>query len=113
MSDAHEEHLVEVLGGRRTPGSGNQAANPMDVRGNRYEDEMAFAVDGKSTRAKSISVTREMLDKAVEQAHGERPAIALRYYDDDRLRGHEDWVVIREDDFLELIEGYKRTEGDD
>jgi hypothetical protein len=43
-----------------------------------------------------------MLDKAKEQADGERPMIALRFYDDDRLRGYEDWFIVRADDFLEL-----------
>lgn len=104
MSDHHEEFLSEVFGARRTPGSGNGSANPMDVRQHRYDHSVAFAVDGKSTRAKSISVTRTMLDKAVEQAHGERPAIALRFYDDDRLKKYEDWAVVKMDDLIELME---------
>ena len=104
MSDAHEAHLADHYQGRLTPGSGNGFANPMDVRQNRYETGIAWAIDGKSTRAKSISVTREMLNKAVEQAHGERPLIALRFYDDDRLRSYEDWALVREDDLLELME---------
>lgn len=108
MSDAHEAHLSEVLGGRLTPGSGNQAANPMDARQSRYTTSVAFAVDGKSTLAKSISVTRSLLNKAKEQAHGERPLVALRFYDDERLRGYEDWWLMREDDVLELIERSER-----
>ena len=108
MGDAHEEHLQEVYGGRRTPGSGNQPANPMDVRQNRYENSVALAIDGKSTRNKSISITRDMLEKAVDQAHGERPAIALRFYFDDRLRGFDDWLLLREDDAVELLERSER-----
>lgn len=108
MSDAQEEHLAEVLGGRRTPGSGNQAANPMDVRQSRYDSPVAFAAEGKSTLSQSISVTRSLLNKAVEQAHGERPLIALRFYDDERLRRYEDWWLVREEDMLELIERSER-----
>ena len=104
MSDRHEADLAEAFGGRVTPGSGNGFANQMDVRQSRYDSEVAFAIDGKSTRAKSISVTREMLDKAREQAHGERPAIALRFYDNDRLTEYEDWVLVQADDLLELME---------
>lgn len=104
MGDAHEQHLVEVFGGRQTRGSGNQANNPMDGRQNRYEQGCAFAWDGKSTRGKSLSISREMLDKAKEQAHGERPMISVRFYDDDRLRHFEDWHLVREDDLLELME---------
>ena len=107
MGDKHEEWLAEVLGGRRTPASGSQFRNPMDGRHNRYIDTFAFAWDGKSTRSNSISVTRAMLNKAKEQADTERPMIALRFYDDDRLRSFEDWIVVRADDFLELLESSK------
>lgn len=108
MGDAHEEYLVSVLGGRKTRGSGNQQNNPMDGRHNRYEQVVAFAWDGKSTRGKSIGVSREMLDKAKEQAVGERPMVALRFYDDDRLRHFEDWACIQMDDLLELLERSER-----
>lgn len=108
MSDAHEEDLAEWFDGRVTPGSGNGFANPMDVRQHRSTQAVAFAVDGKSTRAKSISVTRAMLDKAREQSHGERPCVALRFYDDDRLRGFEDWACVPMDDLLELMERSER-----
>ena len=74
----------------------------MDGRHNRYESNFAFAWDGKSTRQRSISVTRARLDKAVELADPERPMIALRFYDDDRLRGFEDWFLVRADDFIEM-----------
>lgn len=104
MSDKHEADLAEWFEGRLTPGSGNQPANPMDVRMNSYDSRFAWGIDGKSTRAKSISITRASLDKAVEQAHGLRPMIALRFYDDDRLKRYEDWSLIRTDDLLELIE---------
>lgn len=103
MGDKHEKTLAEAFGARVSPGSGNQWHKPADGRQNRYEVPFAFAWDGKSTRAKSISVTREMLDKIVEQAHGERPMIGLRFYGDDRLRQHEDWVVLRLDDLVEML----------
>ena len=104
MSKKHEEYLAKVFAGRVTPGSGNQPVNPMDVRQSRYERAVAFAIEGKSTLGKSISVTRAMLDKAKRQAHGERPMIALRFYNDDRLKGFEDWSLVRQDDLLELME---------
>ncbi len=105
MSDLHEGYLQQALGGRRTPGSGNQPANPMDGRHNRYEETMAFAWDGKSTFAKSISVSLAMWEKAREQSLGERPMLALRFYSDDRLKNvKHDLVVIDMEDFLELLE---------
>lgn len=108
MSDAHEIALVEALGGRRTAGSGNQPANPMDGRHNRYEATCAFAWDGKSTFASSISITRTMWDKAVDQAHGERPMIALRWYDSERLAVGLDLVAVTLADFSELLERSER-----
>ena len=107
MGSRHETWAAEVLGGRKTRGSGNQWRNPTDGRHNRYSDTHAFSWDCKSTRGKSISVTREMLDKIKEQADTERPMIPLRFYDDDRLRNFEDWIVIKADDFLELLEAAK------
>ncbi len=104
MSDAHEIHLVQVLGGRRTRGSGNQPANPMDGRLNRYTDDLAFAWDGKSTLGKSLSIDLKMVEKAREQALGERPAIALRWYATERLEVAEDWMAVTLDDFAELLE---------
>lgn len=104
MSDAHETALVEALGGRRTPGSGNQFNNPMDGRHNRYEDTLAFAWDGKSTLGKSITVDLPMVEKAREQAGSERPMLALRWYATERLAVAEDWVAITLDDFQELID---------
>lgn len=104
MSDKHERDLAEWLGGRVTPGSGNHFANPMDVRQSRYKDKYAFAVDGKSTRSASVGVSRAMWQKAVDQAHGERPALALRLYTSDRLDYDIDLICITVDDFLELLD---------
>ena len=104
MSDRHEDFLVDLLGGRKTRGSGNQFANPMDGRHNRYEDTMAFAWDGKSTLGNSIGVTRTMWEKAQEQALGERPMIALRWYLNERLTDAIDLIAIDANDFAELLD---------
>lgn len=104
MGDKHEEHAAEVYGGRVTPGSGNQWARQTDGRVSRYDHAVAFARDCKSTRARSISIKRDDLDKLRIQAEPERPIMPIRFYDDDRLRGYDDWVLLQEDDFLELLE---------
>lgn len=104
MSDKHEADLATWLNGRVTRGSGNQAANPMDGRNNRYKDVMAFCWDGKSTRAKSIGVSLAMWEKAKEQAHGERPALPLRFYSADRLSVAQDLIVLDLNDFIEMLE---------
>lgn len=104
MGDAHEEYLAEVLGMRQSRGSGNQWRDPIDARHNRLDTEWAFAVDGKSTLAKSISITRAMWDKAVEQAGGERPMLGLRFYDDSARTVHADLAAVDLLDFAEMRE---------
>lgn len=103
MGDQHEQHLAAMLGMRQTRGSGNQWREPMDARHSRLDTEWAFAVDGKSTLAKSVSVTRDMWQKAVEQAGGERPMLGLRFYDNHSLKVHADLAVCSLDDFAELL----------
>lgn len=104
MSDAHEDHLVEVLGGRKTKGSGNQWRDPADGRHSVHEQEFAFGWDGKSTLAKSLSISLAMWEKIREQASPLRPMIPLRFYRTERLAVSLDLVVISLEDFTELLE---------
>lgn len=108
MGKAHEEFLADLFGGRRTRASGAVWKDQMDGRHSRMDVPFAFAWDGKSTRGKSIGVTREMWAKAVEQAGGERPMLALRWYTTDRLDVGEDLVVLNAHDFAELLEKVNR-----
>jgi len=103
MSEKHERFLASFLGGRKTRGSGNQFANQMDGRHDRYAQEFAFTWDGKATLGKSIGVSRQMWGKAEEQAHGERPMLGLRFYDNERLDVGLDLVVLSVADFDELL----------
>lgn len=104
MGQAHELFLVKMLGGRKTKASGSQWTDQMDGRHDRMRDRFAFAWDGKSTLGKSIGVSRAMWEKAREQALGERPMLALRWYDNERLDVGEDLVVLTLNDFAEMLE---------
>jgi hypothetical protein len=104
MGDAHEARLAEVLGMRQTRGSGNQWRDQMDAKHDRTECTFAFAVDGKSTLAQSISITRAMWEKAGEQAGGELPMLALRFYNNASLEVHADLAVCDLLDFAEMRE---------
>lgn len=104
MGRAHEQFLATLLGGRRTRASGATWKDQMDGRHSREDLAFAFAWDGKSTRNRSIGVTRQMWDKAREQAGGERPLLALRWYTTDRLDVGEDLVVLDAHDFVELLQ---------
>lgn len=104
LSLKHETDWADWLGTERNRGSGNQWNHQTDGRTNRFELPFAFAFDCKAAMpgTKSISVTREMLAKLVEQSHGERPALPLRFYDTERGAYAEDWVLVRKGDFLEM-----------
>lgn len=104
MGDAHEAFLCDLLGGRQTKGSGNQWTNPMDGRGNRLTEGFAFAWDGKSTLGQSVAVSRNMWQKAREQAGGERPMVAVRFYDNEALDVHADLIAVNAHDFAEVLE---------
>lgn len=104
MGDAHENFLTEILGGRKTRASGSVWKDQMDGRHNRMDVPFAFAWDGKSTLAGSVSVSRKMWEKAREQAAGERPLLGIRFYDTERLDVGEDLVVLSAHDFAEMLE---------
>lgn len=106
MSDKHEAFLAELFGEHSSvmPGSGSGWAKQMDVRGKHLEEEYAFAVDGKSTFRESISVSLAMWEKAVEQAHNEIPALALRWYSSYQLDSKLDLVVIEAQTFKAMKE---------
>lgn len=103
MSVFHEADVARILGGGVNRGSGNQWRAQMDGRTSRMHKAFAFAWDCKATLAKSMSISRSMWSKAVEQAQGERPALPLRFYDDESLKTYEDLVVLRFEDFAELL----------
>lgn len=113
MSVVHEHAIAERLGMRVQPGSGNQWNKQGDVVGNRFKDRFAFTFDCKATRGASIGVSVPMWDKIEEQAGGNRPGLALRWYGDDRLSiVKRDLIVISLDDFEELLEGAHAGDGD-
>lgn len=108
MGDAHEEHIAATFGMRKTKASGSQWSDQMDDRSHRMDEAVAFAVDGKSTRAASISIKLSDIRKADEQAGFERPMMAYRFYEDDHLRRFTDRYLLREDDLLELMDRSRR-----
>lgn len=102
MSDPHEKFLADILGGRRTRNSGSLPNDPADGRNQRYDLPYALCWDGKATRHASASVSLATWDKLVEQAHGERPLLALRYYGE-QLRVVRDLAVLDMHDFVEVL----------
>lgn len=112
MSAKHEDHLAEVFNWRRTKNSGAVWNDQMD--GRHDEGAWKFAGDGKSTFGRSIGVTREMWGKALEQSHGARPLLPLRWYrpDDYSLTPVLDLVVCDLNDLAEMISVLREGEPD-
>jgi hypothetical protein len=105
MSQIHEAFLAKVFKGRPARGSGNQWHNAADGRHNHMVQPFAFAWDGKATMTKTISIRLDMWDKICEQAGGERPMLALRWYGDERCsQVNADLVVLDIMDFAEMLE---------
>jgi len=100
----HEEYIAGRFMTTRNRGSGNQWNNQADGGIDRSDFEFAFRWDCKAAMpgTKSISVSREMLGKIQEQAHGARPMIPLRFYSSERGQVEHDWIAIRADDFEEM-----------
>lgn len=104
MGRRHEVFLAgEVFGGTKTRASGSVWHDPLDGA-NHHDDPFAFRWDGKSTKAKQIAVTLDMLAKLREQAGSERPALGLRWYGtEDLSKVLEDWVAFTAMDASELL----------
>jgi hypothetical protein len=112
MSKRHEAFLARLFGGRRMKGSGNTQSGQMDVRQDAHHQSFAFAIDGKATMARSITLSRGTWDKAVQQCHFERPMIALRFYDNIRLQDSQalDLAVVSAHDLAELLDRLEELE---
>lgn len=106
MGQLHESFAAEALGGRPTRGSGNQWSDPNDTRDNHHVTPFALSVQCKSTLSASHAVTREILSKLTEEAGGELPCLALRWYPNERL-DHlaigDDWAMLRAADLSEVL----------
>ncbi len=104
MSDAHEADIAEWTGGRRQKASGSQWQNQGDTKNGEFLVPFPITSDGKSTLARSVSVTRSMWQKIVEQTFNQIPAIFLRFYKDDTLRQADlDLVVLEAQTFAEIL----------
>jgi hypothetical protein len=106
LADLHEEDVHRSLGGHRAKSSGNQWNDQGDGHTSRYGSRFGWCWDCKCAmpQTKSISITRDMVEKISAQAHGERPILPLRFYSTERGKVEHDLVVLRMDDFVELLE---------
>lgn len=103
MGRRHVERAAEVLGCVPSAGSGNRWQDPADGR-SPHDGPYPVALEGKSTRGKSITVTLEMLAKLREQSLGENPVLPLCWYGtDDLTEILEDWAAVPLDFLAEIL----------
>lgn len=103
MGRRHVERAAEALGAVPSAGSGNRWQNPADGR-SPHDAPYPVALEGKSTRGKSITVTLDMLAKLREQALGEHPVLPMCWYGTDDLTVvTEDWAAVPLDFLAELL----------
>ena len=92
-SQKHEKRLAKRIGGTRNAASGALWARKGDVR------STDLLIEHKWTGKKQFTVKSDVLKKTVREAilEGRMPAIGIH------LDG-EDYVILTEDDFLEMRE---------
>jgi hypothetical protein len=80
MADAHEADIAEWTQGTLQKGSGNQWHRQGDTKNGEHLVPLPITSDGKSTMGNSITVSRSMWLKLVEQTFNQNPAMFLRFY---------------------------------
>jgi hypothetical protein len=104
MGRRHDVYLAEIVGGRKTAGSGSQFHDQGDARVSRATRRFGFCAEGKSTRGKGLTIQVDTYFKLLEQAGGDRPVLGLRWYLNDRLDEHADLIAMLPSDFAEIRE---------
>jgi hypothetical protein len=80
-AELYDDFLDRVLGGSKAHHSGAHFDNPANGEQSGREAEFVFAWNAAATRGDSIGVSRAMWAKACDWAWGDRPMVALRFYD--------------------------------
>lgn len=111
MSDRHEDFLAELLGGRKTKGSGSHWRDQMDGKNDQHEQPHALVWDGKATQNASVSISRDMWAKACEQSGGLIPSVAIRFYSKGFLLKSElDLITLEANDFAAILEDARKAQ---
>lgn len=112
MSDAHEADNAEWIEGVLQKASGSQWHRQGDTKNGEHLVAFPITSDCKSTMGKSISITREMWAKIVEQTFNQNPALFLRFYrpDETRLTVDLDLAVVQAGLFTEILEKARKWE---
>lgn len=103
MGRRHVERAAEVLGAVPSAASGSKWQNPADGR-SPHDGPYPVAIEGKSTRGKSLAITLDMIAKLREQSLGENPVLPMCWYGtDDLSEVTEDWAAVPLDFLGEIL----------
>ena len=106
ISDRQEKINAKRYEGRRTIASGSTPVDKAGVKGE------GFRMECKSTEKKSFSLKLEELHKLIAQAKdGEIPAFTIEFRPQDRAGKYEQYVVLPDAWFKELLETYTQVMG--
>lgn len=109
-----EIECQDRLGLRSTIGSGNKFYDPSDGVDPRSQSESDYRlmIDAKCTEAQSYRVQKKLMNQWVEKAQesGYRFALPVRLENGGSPEDNSitDFVVVTFEDFLELVESYRR-----
>jgi hypothetical protein len=110
---AFERYVNDKLGLRATSASGSQPHDPGDGTDYRHHSETDYAlqVDAKYTVKSSFSVNHAFVRKSWERAaaQGKNFALPIRFADE-AADDVDDWVVIPFDDYVALVEEFRKGE---
>ena len=84
-AELYEDFVARVLGGDKASRSTAHFHNPANAPTNGPADDFVFAWNTAATRSGSIEVSKAMWDRACQWAWGDRPMLALRFYDSQRV----------------------------
>lgn len=108
---AFEDHVNSLLGLESTVASGSQFYDKGDGV-DRSESDFAVQVDAKYTEKRSHSVNAQLMRQWAARAalSGKRFVLAIRIWEPSLNYG-DDYVVLRLDDFAELLAKLKEADG--
>jgi hypothetical protein len=84
-SELYDHFLDRVFGGDKAHHSGPHFDHPTNSGEDGQKAEFVFAWNAAATRGDSISLSKAMWEKACEWAWGDRPMLALRFYDSETI----------------------------
>lgn len=106
FSNKQEKHVAKAIGGKKTANSGAT----MFSKGDCSTDAWLIECKTKTTPSQSISIKKDWLDKNKEEAFAMNKHYNALCFSFGNVHNDENYYIIDEDTFIELLE-MQRTLG--